>query len=131
MTQKAIELILMRHLAGYLSVPIFVVDPEGTLLFYNEPAEALLGVQFDEAGEMPMAEWSTVFKPTDEAGRPIPPERLPLVTTLRERHPSRSLVWITGLDGVRRRLDVLTFPLVGQGRRMLGAVAVLWDVNAR
>ena len=50
-----IELILMRQLASHLRVPIFLVDGQGTLLFYNEPAEALLGRRFDEAGEMKMA----------------------------------------------------------------------------
>ncbi|HXF81236.1 MAG TPA: PAS domain-containing protein [bacterium] len=130
MTQKEIEIILTRQLASYLSVPIFVVDPAGTLLYYNEPAEALLGVQFDQAGEMPMAEWSTVFQPTDEAGRPLAPEELPLVATLRSGAPARSTLWITGMDGRRRKLDIITFPLVGQGRRMLGAAAILWDVNS-
>ena len=33
-----IQIILMRQLAGYLSVPLFLVDPKGDLLFYNEPA---------------------------------------------------------------------------------------------
>jgi len=130
MAQKEIEIILMRQLASYLSVPIFVVNPEGTLLFYNEPAEALLGVQFDEAGEMPMSEWSTIFKPTDEGGHPLPPDALPLVATLRTGLPSRATLWITGLDGVRRKLDIVTFPLTGQGRRVLGAAAILWDVNS-
>ena len=36
-----IQIILTRQLAGYLSVPTFLVDPNGTLLFYNEPAEVL------------------------------------------------------------------------------------------
>ena len=35
MLQKAIEVILMRQLASYLAMPIFVVDPDGNLLFYN------------------------------------------------------------------------------------------------
>ena len=131
MAQKEIEIILMRQLASYLSVPIFVVDPEGTLLFYNEPAETLLGVQFDEAGEMPVSEWSTIFKPTDDAGRPLPPEALPLVTTLKTGAPARGTLWITGLDGIPRRLDVVSFPLVGQGHRVLGAAAILWDVNSK
>ncbi len=34
-----IEVILMKQVASYLAMPIFVVDPSGTLLFYNEPAE--------------------------------------------------------------------------------------------
>ena len=43
MSQKAIELILMRQLASSLAMPIFLVDPSGNLVFYNEPAEQLLG----------------------------------------------------------------------------------------
>ena len=56
-----IQIILTRQLAGYLSVPTFLVDPNGTLLFYNEPAEVLLGRRFDETGAMPAEEWSTIF----------------------------------------------------------------------
>jgi hypothetical protein len=72
-----IQIILTRQLAGYLSVPLFLVDPKGDLLFYNEPAEALLGRRFDETGAMPAEEWSTVFTPVDDEGRPIPAARLP------------------------------------------------------
>ena len=71
MTQP-IEIILMRELAGHLATPIFVVDTVGDLLFYNDPAERLLGSRFDETGMMPFAEWSTVFNPTDAQGMPIP-----------------------------------------------------------
>ena len=39
---QPIQIILMRQLAGYLSVPLFLVGPNGDLLFYNEPAEAFL-----------------------------------------------------------------------------------------
>ncbi len=34
--QQEIEMILARQLASYLVMPIFVVDPAGTLVFYNE-----------------------------------------------------------------------------------------------
>lgn len=131
MAQREIEVILMRQLAGYLAMPVFVVDPDGNLLFYNEPAEELLGRRFDEAGEMPMAEWSTVFQPRDEEGQPLSPESLPLVTALRKRAPAHGAVRITGLDGVTRRLDIVAFPLVGLGGRLLGAVAVFWGADSR
>jgi len=65
-----IELILMRQLAGSLAMPIFVVDPAGDLLFYNEPAEELLGRRFDEAGPMPAADWSTAFPSGTRTDRP-------------------------------------------------------------
>lgn len=129
MPQQEIEVILMRQLAGYLAMPIFVVDPEGNLLFYNEPAEALLGRRFDEAGPMPMAEWSTVFTPTDEDGTPIPPEDLPLVIALQEHQPAHRIFWIKGLDGVSRRIGVTAFPLEGQGGRHLGGVAIFWGLE--
>jgi len=126
MPQKQIEIILMRQLASYLALPIFVVDPDGNLLFYNEPAEALLGRTFDEAGEMPMSEWSTIFKQTDERGGPLPPNELPLVQALQSRRPAQRALRITGLDGVSRRLEVTAFPLEGQGGRLLGAAALFW-----
>ena len=131
MPQHEIEVILMRQLASYLAMPVFIVDPAGNLLFYNEPAEPLLGRQFDEAGEMPMAEWATAFSPHDADGRPLPPETLPLVIALRRREPTHKALRITGLDGVTRRIEVIAFPLVGQGGRMLGAAAIFWHVDGR
>lgn len=52
MSQKEIEVILARHLASYLAMPIFLVDPEGTLVYYNDPAEKILGLRFAETGEV-------------------------------------------------------------------------------
>jgi len=65
---KEIEVILTRQLASYLATPIFIVDPTGTLLYYNEPAELVLGRRFEETGEMPIEEWSTIFVPVDDDG---------------------------------------------------------------
>ena len=45
---RPIEIILMRELAGHLATPIFVVDTAGDLLFYNDPAERLLGSRLTE-----------------------------------------------------------------------------------
>ncbi len=45
---QPIQMILMKQLAGYLSVPLFLVGPNGDLLFYNEPAEAILGLMKQE-----------------------------------------------------------------------------------
>ena len=80
-----------------LSVPLFLVDPKGDLLFYNEPAEALLGRRFDETGAMPAEEWSTVFTPVDDEGRPIPAARLPLMITLDKHRPAYQRFFIRGL----------------------------------
>ncbi len=129
--QQSIEVILMRQLASYLVMPMFLADPIGNLLFYNEPAEALLGRRFDEIGPMGLEVWSTIFKPTDDNDVPIPPDGVPLVVALRQRRPAHATFRITGLDGVSRRLEVTAFPLVGQGDRHLGAVAMFWEIGAR
>jgi hypothetical protein len=67
MAPKAVELILMRQLASYLAMPIFLVDPDGNLLYYNEPAEYLLGRRYDETGEMPLADCRSRSRSTSAA----------------------------------------------------------------
>ena len=129
MSQKEIEVILTRQLASYLAMPIFIVDPRGTLVFYNEPAEAILGLRFDETGEMAAAEWEEVFTPRDGAGSPLPAEALPLTIALRERRPAHGDFYIRGLDLVLRHIEVTAFPLIGQAERDLGAVALFWEVQ--
>ena len=53
-----IQIILTRQLAANLSVPIFLVDSVGNLLFFNEHAEIILGKSFEATGEMPVERWS-------------------------------------------------------------------------
>ncbi len=124
-----VELILMRELAGHLSLPIFVVDPVGDLLFYNEPAEELLGSRFEETGPMVFAVWSVMFMPTNGRGQPIEPEQLPLSIALNENRPASGRMWIRRPDGGRRRLEVTAFPLSGQWGKQLGAAAIFWEVS--
>jgi PAS domain S-box-containing protein len=125
-----VEVILMRQAASYLTLPIFVVDPKGDLVYFNEAAEQLLGRRYEETGEMPLAEWTTVFTPTDESGDTLSAEALPLVVALQERRPAHSEFWIDGLDGLRHHLSVTAFPLIGQHDRELGAVAIFWEEGA-
>jgi len=127
MAQREIEMILIRQLASYLTMPIFIVDTAGTLVFYNEPAEMLLGKRFDETGEMPASEWATAWVPTDEDGRPLPPDELPLSVALKQGKPVHRRFCIRGLDRVSHRIETVAFPLVGQAGRSLGAVVIFWE----
>jgi len=130
MPQQEIEVILTRQLASYLAMPIFVVDPAGSLIYYNEPAEKILGTQFNETGSMPVGEWSTIFTPEDQPGSFLSPEDLPLVIAVKERRPSFRSFSIQGLDGVHRRIDVTAFPLIGMADRFMGAVAIFWETES-
>ncbi len=131
MPQREIEVILTRQLAGYLALPVFIVDPEGSLIFYNEPAEIILGRRFDETGEMSASEWATLFRPTDADGVPLQPAALPLMIALRERRLVHGELWIRGLDDVRRHIQTAAFPLIGPAARHLGAVAIFQEAGSR
>jgi PAS domain-containing protein len=127
MTQHDVELILTQHLASTLAVPVFIVAPNGDLIYYNEPAESILGQRFDETGEMSANIWATAFTPLDDKGQAIPPDKLPLMIALSQRKPAHSQFQISGLDGVQRWIEVTAFPIEGQGNRFLGAVAMFWE----
>ena len=115
MSQQAIEVILARQLADYLALPVFLVDPDGGLIFYNEPAEKILGHRYENTGPMPAAEWATIFKPTDEDGNELAPDQLPLIVALRDKRPAHSGFWIRGLDGVLRPGGVAHGARAGNG----------------
>jgi PAS domain-containing protein len=128
-SQQEIEIILCRHWASHLQTPVFLVDPEGNLLYYNEPAESILGRRFAETGPMSAAEWSTAFKATDDRNVPLEPDELPLAIALAERRPAHKRFWIVGLDNVRRYIETTGLPIIGQADRFLGAVAFFWELN--
>ncbi len=129
MSQKPIELILARQLSSHLTMPIFIVDPRGDLLFYNEPAEKILGCRFNETGEMPAEEWSTMFTPEDLQGEAISPDALPLMIALSKRRPAHKRFQIKGADGISREIEVTAFPISEQADRFLGGVAIFWEIS--
>jgi PAS domain-containing protein len=128
MSQQEIEVILSRQLAEYLTMAIFIVDPSGDLLYYNESAEAILGSRYAETGPMAAGDLATIFKPVDQEGRPMKSEELPIVIALTKHRPAHSSFWIEGLDGDLRQIEVTAFPLMAQAQRFLGAIAIFWEV---
>jgi PAS domain-containing protein len=130
MAQHPIEVILMRQLASYLAMPILLVDPVGTLLFYNEPAEGLLGQRDEETGALPLATWTRLFRLTTEESSPLALEARPLIMALQQHRAVHGAFWIQGRDGVTRKIEATAFPIEGQGRRQVGAVAIFWQMCA-
>jgi PAS domain-containing protein len=131
MPSYEIEIILNRQLADCLSIPVFITDTEGNLIFYNEPAEVVLGKRFEETGEMPVAEWSTIFKPLDEDGAPLHPEELPLVKTLRDEYPHHKKFQIESLKGEKQHISVTSYPIISRAGKFLGAVAIFWKQKTK
>jgi len=128
MAQFSIELILVRQLASGLAIPTFVADASGALVFMNEPAERLLGVRFDEMGEMPFEAWTTSFRPPDSVGPTPEPTEQPLAIALHERRPAHGPLQILGRDGVLRQIEITAFPLESAHGQLEGGVAMFWEV---
>ena len=127
MAAYEIEIILNRQLADCLSIPVFITDTKGNLIYYNEPAEEILGKRYDETGEMSVEIWSTIFKPKDELGKTILPDDLPLVKTLKNCKPYHKTFWIETLKGKSEKISVTSYPILGRETKFLGAVAIFWE----
>jgi PAS domain-containing protein len=126
MAQQPIELILVRHLASRLAVPVFVVDAVGDLVYFNGPAGEILGRAFDEINVMRFEDWTTAFRPSAE-GRAVSADQIPLVRALRQSVPVHGPLEIVGADGVERTIEVTAFPIVPPSGTVLGAVAMFWE----
>jgi hypothetical protein len=125
---KNVVLILTRDLADHIATPTFIIDEAGTLVYFTEPAEPLLGSSYIQVGELTRDQWGTDWKPRDpETGESIPVEELPLSIAQMRREPAQGAMWITGVDGVDRLIEVVAMPLVGQGEEVFGAVAFFWE----
>jgi PAS domain-containing protein len=126
--QKPIELILARNLLSSISTPAFLVDDDGTLVFFNEAAGAVVGRRFEETGSMAAQEWGEAFGPVDSGGSPIPWDRLPMTVALREGRPMHARAKIHNQQGDLHEIEVSALPIVGTGG-FRGAMAVFWPVE--
>ena len=131
MAQHEVELILTRQLASCLSVPIVLFGPTGDILFYNESAEALMGVRFQETGPIKGGDTEGRVRLTDERGGEIPRDERPSAIALRQRRPAHAQMWMTGADGMRRAVEITAFPLLAQTGGMLGAAVMFWERTSR
>jgi PAS domain-containing protein len=126
---QQVEVILARQLAGYLALPVVIVDPNLVVVYYNEAAERLLGRRFDEGGPIHPSEWSDTFSFTDDAGAPLPVGEIPMSLALRERRPVHRTYWLQGMDGVRHHVDTTAIPLTGNAGRFIGVITIYFEIE--
>jgi PAS domain-containing protein len=129
MPQMDLVLILARDLADKLASAAFLVDHDGTLLYFNERSAEILGRTFAEVGEMKMEEWAGAFSPTDLDGNPIPFEKLPLVKAVVQQEPEHGQLRIHGGDGESHDIEVTAIPLFARLDDFVGALAVFWKLT--
>ena len=125
---KSIQMILARQLASCLAMPILLVDTEGALVYFNEPAEAILNQRFDETGEIAADTWATLFALKDENLEPIAQEDRPTMLALSGRKPVSRTVWMQCGHRDWKRMHITAIPLIGERRQFLGAQMIFWEV---
>ena len=126
-TPRDLILILARDLTSRLATPAFVVDAAGTLAYFNEAAEPVLGASYAEAGELPAGGWATEWDPRNLDGTP----RAARGPAARDRVPRGAARAHAPADprrdGVTRDIEVTAFPLSARPDEILGAIAVFWE----
>lgn len=130
MAQHPVEIILARQLAELLSFPIVLIGVDGTLLFYNEPAERIIGYRYEEHGELPYTEWTSQVQPVDETGEILDETRRPIPTALREHRPSHNRFRLHRHDGGRPEIEITGIPLLNQSEELRGTIAIFWEVES-
>jgi PAS domain-containing protein len=126
-TLKSLVLIRAKHLAESVTTPMLLVAADGTLVFYNEAAEALLGTPFTDVGQMPAGQWGERFNVRDRHDEPFPLEAMPGWMELQKERPNLGHVRLTSQDGTDRFLAVCAFPLFTSQQQFDGGLVLLWE----
>ncbi len=108
-------------------MPIVIVDAQGTLIYWNEPAEVLLGIRFEETGEIPSQVWRAQFGVRDREQTPIPHEDWPLVIALTRQTPVSRTIWVGTPNGSWHHVNWTSVPFIAQGGEFLGVQSVFWE----
>lgn len=127
--QKSVVLILARELASNIATPMLLLDQNGTLVYFNEPAEAIFGTRFDAVGEVRADVWDERWPVTDAEGRPMSLMNSPLANVILNQTPGHQSIRVLGLDGEERAVDATVFPLFDSGHQFVGAVGVFWQTS--
>ena len=117
---------MARGFAANLITPAFLVNPAGTLIFFNEAAGELLGLAFEEMGEVAAEAWGSAFEPMDLDGAPLPIEQVPLSIALAEHRPVHRRMRIRSTHGQVHEIEATAFPVVGVAGQA-GALAIFWE----
>jgi PAS domain-containing protein len=125
-TRRPLLLILARNLIAGLTVPGFITDEEGEIVFYNDAAGELLGHRFEETGRLSREQWNAIG-PVDEEGNPLG-EDAPLKTALKQNRPAHGRFRICTDQRNVVMVETSAVPLTGPDGSH-GAIVVFWPAD--
>ncbi len=120
----------MTKVLGSMPTGVMLVDPAGRIEYANPAAPAISGLKPEDVIGQLAAD--PAWQLTDEGGRPVPYDELPVPTVLRERREVRGVeLGVPTLSGTTRWLRVGAFPLFEAGGDLRGAVVTTEDITER
>jgi PAS domain-containing protein len=125
----SLPLILARELAANLATPMYLIDAEGTLVFFNEAAELMLGRRYSEVGPITALEFGTMLEPAYLDGTPMRRRDSPAGVAFYRHEPCHRTLLATTLEGTREQFEVTAYPLFGHVGDMHGVLTVFWRAN--
>lgn len=127
MAQHPIEMILLKQWASLIAVPVWITDADGRLVYYNEPTEEIIGVRFEDAGEMSAEQLAEKFVLCDIDGSPLADDDRPLMIALTKQMSAHRRIRFLRADKQWREIAVTAIPIIGEGNRHLGAMVTMWE----
>jgi PAS domain S-box-containing protein len=126
---RSLPLILAREFAANVATPFLVLDRDGTLVYFNERAEQIIGQSAAELGELEEHEWRARFSVERPDGSPVESADTPSAVARRECRPVHDVLVYTNRDGSRRTLSVTATPLLGRDDTFEGVFLLFWEIG--
>jgi PAS domain-containing protein len=126
LAQYPIEMILLKQWASLMAVPVWITGDDGRLVYYNEPAEEILGLRFEDAGELSADRVAEVFVISDVDGSPLTDDEVPLIIALTKHVSNHRRLRFLRADKQWSEIAVTAIPIIGEGNRHLGAMVTMW-----
>jgi hypothetical protein len=129
---RSLPLILARELAANLATPMFLIDGDGILVYYNEAAELMLGKSYAELGAVTAADFGDMLRIEETDGSPMRKRDSPPGIAMLERKAAHRRMHAVTLDGTERRVEweITAYPLIGGNDEMHGVLTVFWEATS-
>jgi PAS domain-containing protein len=127
---RSLPLILAREFAANLATPMFLLDASGTLVYYNEAAELMLGRTHAELGPVTANEFGAMLQLANLDGSPLRRRDSPAGVAFINREPSHRTLLATTLDGRQDAFECTAYPLFATTEEMHGVLAVFWKAKS-
>ena len=116
-----------RELAAHLPTPMFLVDADGLVVFYNDAATPLVGRSFADLGEIRAEEFARALDLRTTSGEPLRRSHSAAGIAYVHRRPAHQTLLATGYDGRRHTVETTAYPLLSTNGEPQGVITVFWE----